>query len=111
MIPGGCSDILVLEVSISNRPEFRADQGSAIENPNKRLFWPPEGRKVSHRGLKTFKRPSFSRFRLDQDQIICSSTSNCVGAIKRPSLSRFRLDQDQIICSSTSNCVGARVYK
>ena len=39
-------NFLVFEVSISNRPEFRADQGSAIENPDKRLFWPPEGRKV-----------------------------------------------------------------
>ena len=64
-IPGGCSDFLVFEVSISNRPIYRADQGSAIENPNKRLFhiyrfmqfdiagyelrnlfWPPEGCKV-----------------------------------------------------------------
>ena len=37
---------LVFEVSISNRPEFRADQGSAIENHDKCLFWPPEGFKV-----------------------------------------------------------------
>ena len=43
---GSCSDFLVFEVSISNRPEFHADQRSAIENPDKRLFWPPEGRKV-----------------------------------------------------------------
>ena len=102
---------LVFEVIISNRPEFCAAQGSAIKNPNKRFFCNQRAVKLGNRGLKTFKRPSFSRFRLDQDQIICSSTSNCVGAIKRPSLSRFRLDQDQIICSSTSNCVGARVYK
>ena len=37
----------LFEVSISNRPVFRADQGSVIENCDKCLFWPPEeGRKV-----------------------------------------------------------------
>ena len=46
LIPGDCSEFLVFEVSMSNRPIFRADQGSAIENQDKRLFWPPEGRKV-----------------------------------------------------------------
>ena len=34
---------LDFEVSISNRPFFRADQGSAIESPEKCLFWTPEG--------------------------------------------------------------------
>merc|ERR1711994_1051795 len=37
---------LVFEVSTSNRPVFRADREYAIENSDKRIFWPPEGRKV-----------------------------------------------------------------
>ena len=37
---------LVFEVSISNQPESRTDQGSEIKNPVKRIFWPPEGHKV-----------------------------------------------------------------
>ena len=37
---------LVFEVSTSNRPVFRADQEYAIENSDKRIFWPPEGREV-----------------------------------------------------------------
>ena len=37
---------VLFEVSISNRPVFRADRESAIENCDKRIFWPPEGRKV-----------------------------------------------------------------
>ena len=37
---------LVFEVSISNRPIFCADRGSANENSDKRLFWPLEARKV-----------------------------------------------------------------
>ena len=37
---------LDFEVSISNRPVFCADRESAIENCDKRIFWPPEGRKV-----------------------------------------------------------------
>ena len=36
----------VFEVSISNRPIFCADRGSANENSDKRLFWPLEARKV-----------------------------------------------------------------
>ena len=55
-IPGGCSGFLVFEVSISNRPIFRADQGSAIENPDKRLFWPPEGRKVRQTRAQNLQR-------------------------------------------------------
>ena len=47
----------VFEVSTSNRPFFRADQGSAIENCDKRLFWPPEGRKVEPPTPKIFKWP------------------------------------------------------
>ena len=55
-IPGGCSDFLVFEASISKRPEFRADQESAIKNPRSKIrdqksqqtpfFGPTEGRKV-----------------------------------------------------------------
>ena len=37
---------LVFEVSISNRPFFCADREYAIEKSDKRIFWPPEGRKV-----------------------------------------------------------------
>ena len=37
---------VLFEVSISNRPVFCADRESAIENFDKRIFWPPEGRKV-----------------------------------------------------------------
>ena len=37
---------LLFEVSISNRPVFRADREYANENCDKRIFWPPEGRKV-----------------------------------------------------------------
>ena len=37
---------LVFEVSISNRPVFRADREYANENCDKRIFWPPEGREV-----------------------------------------------------------------
>ena len=37
---------IVFEVSISNRPFFCADQGSGIENSDKRLIWPPEGHEV-----------------------------------------------------------------
>ena len=37
---------VLFEVSISNRPVFCADRESAIENCDKRIFWPPEGRKV-----------------------------------------------------------------
>ena len=37
---------LVFEVSISNRPIFCADRGSANENSDKRFFWPPEGHEV-----------------------------------------------------------------
>ena len=37
---------LLFEVSISNRPVFCADRESAIENCDKRIFWPPEGREV-----------------------------------------------------------------
>ena len=37
---------LLFEISISNQPVFCADQESAIENCDKRIFWPPEGRKV-----------------------------------------------------------------
>ena len=37
---------LVFEVSISNRPVFCADREYAIENSDKRIFWPPEGREV-----------------------------------------------------------------
>ena len=37
---------VLFEVSISNRPVFRPDRESAIENCNKRIFWPPEGCKV-----------------------------------------------------------------
>ena len=37
---------LVFEVSTSNRPIFCADQKYAIENSDKRIFWPPEGREV-----------------------------------------------------------------
>ena len=37
---------LVFEVSISNQPVFCADREYAIENSDKRIFWPPEGRKV-----------------------------------------------------------------
>ena len=36
----------VFEVRISNQPFFWADRGSANENSDKRLFWPPEGREV-----------------------------------------------------------------
>ena len=39
--------IIIFEVSISNRQFFFADRGSANENSDKRLFWPPEGHKVS----------------------------------------------------------------
>ena len=64
LIPGCCSDFLIFEVSISNRPEFCADQGSTIENPDERFFWPPEGSKVRQLREQTFKRPSLIRFRL-----------------------------------------------
>ena len=37
---------LVFEVSTSNRPVFCADREYAIENSDKRIFWPPEGREV-----------------------------------------------------------------
>ena len=37
---------VLFEVSISNGPDFCADQESAIKNCDKRIFWPPEGREV-----------------------------------------------------------------
>ena len=37
---------LVFEVSTSNQPVFCADQEDAVENSDKRIFWPPEGREV-----------------------------------------------------------------
>ena len=43
---------IVFEVSISNRPVFCADRGSANENSDKRLFWPPEGCEVEQTRAK-----------------------------------------------------------
>ena len=48
---------LLFEVSISNRPVFCADRESTIENCDKRIFWPPEGRKVEPPTPKIFKWP------------------------------------------------------
>merc|ERR1711994_402086 len=46
---------LVFEVSTSNRPFFCADREYAIENCDKRIFWPPEGPKVELPRAKTLQ--------------------------------------------------------
>ena len=46
---------LVFEVSISNRFVFCTDRVYAIENSEKRIFWPPEGREVELRRTKNLQ--------------------------------------------------------
>ena len=75
MIPGGCSDFLVFDVSMSNRPIFRADQGSAIENPDKRLFWPPEGRKVRQSMAQNLQRAISQSFRCQNFETLLPSNA------------------------------------
>ena len=54
---------LDFEVSISNRPVFCADRGSAIESPEKRLFWTPEGCTFWPPEGQNFKQPFLDQFR------------------------------------------------
>ena len=68
--------ILVFEVSISNRPIFRADQGSAIENPDERLFWPPEGRKVRLSMAQNLQRVLSQSFRCQNFETLFPSNGN-----------------------------------
>ena len=56
---------LVFEVSISNRPFFCADREYAIENSEKRIFWPPEGRKVEPPRAKNLQMAIFRLFGLN----------------------------------------------
>ena len=53
---------LVFEVSTSNRPIFCADQEYAIENSDKRIFWPPEGREVGPLRPKNLQMAIFQIF-------------------------------------------------
>jgi len=73
LIPGGCSDFLVFEASISNRPIFCADQGSGIENPDERLFWPPEGRKVRLSMAQNLQRAISQSFRCQNFETLLPS--------------------------------------
>ena len=73
---------VLFEVSISNQPVFCADQESAIENCDKRIFWPPEGRKVEPSTPKIFKWPYLDQiwlkwFFLLQEPFLGSNSASC----------------------------------
>ena len=73
---------ILFEISISNRPVFCADRESTIENCDKRIFWPPEGRKVEPPTPKIFKWPYLGQiwlkwFFLLQGLFLGSNSASC----------------------------------